>query len=209
LFAGGRAGNTRTLGLDRIGAVADARGLIKVDAQFRVQGVAGGRVYAAGDVIGFPALASVAMEQGRVGVCHAFGFAYKQKVASQFPYGLYTIPEVSMIGETEESARQKGLDIEVGRARYGDNARGQIVGDTSGLTKLVFDARDKKLYGVHILGERATELVHVGAAVMHFGGKIDDFIDQVFNFPTLGEMYKYAAYDGLGRLQRRNKVIAH
>jgi NAD(P) transhydrogenase len=208
LFAGGRAGNTRSLGLDRVGAAADARGLLKVDEHFRVLGVPGGRIYAAGDVIGFPALASVAMEQGRVATCHAFDIAYKQKVASQFPYGLYTIPEVSMIGETEESARKKGLDVEVGRARYGDNARGQIVGDVHGLTKLVFDARDKRLLGVHIIGERATELVHIGAAVMHFGGSIDDFIDQVFNFPTLGEMYKYAAYDGLGRLQKRNKIIA-
>ncbi len=203
LFAGGRAGNTRTLGLDRIGAAADARGLLRVDDSFRVAGVAGGRVYAAGDVIGFPALASVAMEQGRVAACHAFGIEYKQRVASQFPYGLYTIPEVSMIGETEESAKKKGLDFEIGRARYGDNARGQIVGDVHGMVKLLFDARDKKLLGVHIIGERATELVHIGAAVMHFGGRIDDFIDQVFNFPTLGEMFKYAAYDGLGRLQKR------
>ena len=129
LFAGGRAGNTRGLGLERIGAAADARGLLKIDEHFRVAGVAGGRIYAAGDVIGFPALASVAMEQGRVAACHAFGIEYKQKVASQFPYGLYTIPEVSMIGETEESAKKKGIDYEVGRARYGDNARGQIVGD--------------------------------------------------------------------------------
>jgi NAD(P) transhydrogenase len=208
LFAGGRAGNTRSLGLDQLGAAADARGLLKVDEHFRVAGVAGERVYAAGDVIGFPALASVAMEQGRVAVCHAFGIEYKQKVASQFPYGLYTIPEVSMIGETEESAKKKGLDFEVGRARYGENARGQIVGDISGIVKLVFDARDKKLLGVHIIGERATELVHIGQAVMHFGGRIDDFIDQVFNFPTLGEMFKYAAYDGLGRLRLRKQATA-
>src|SRR6185503_1787092 len=206
LFAGGRAGNTRKLGLDRIGAAADARGLLHVDEQFRVAGVAGGRVYAAGDVIGFPALASVAMEQGRVAACHAFGIEYKQKVASQFPYGLYTIPEVSMIGETEESAKKKGIDYEVGRARYGDNARGQIVGDVNGLVKLVFDARDKKLLGVHIIGERATELVHTGAQAMHFGGTIDDFIDQIFNFPTLSNLYKYAAYDGLGRLARRSSL---
>jgi len=208
LFAGGRAGNTRRIGLERINAAADARGLIKVDDKFRVAGVAGGRVYAAGDVIGFPALASVAMEQGRVAACHAFGIEYKQKVASQFPYGLYTIPEVSMIGETEESAKKKGIDFEVGRSRYGDNARGQIVGDVHGMLKLVFDARDKKLLGVHVIGERATELVHTGAAVMHFGGGIDDFIEQVFNFPTLGEMFKYAAYDGLGRLRQREEIIA-
>jgi NAD(P) transhydrogenase len=204
LFAGGRAGNTRGMGLDRVGATPDARGLLRTDEHFRVCGVPGGRIYAAGDVIGFPALASVAMEQARVAACHAFGFDYKLRVASQFPYGLYTIPEVSMIGETEESAKKKGLDFEIGRAFYRDNARGQIVGDLGGMVKLVFDAKDKKLLGVHVLGERATELVHTGATVMHFGGRIDDFIDQVFNFPTLGEMFKYAAYDGLGRLQRRH-----
>jgi NAD(P) transhydrogenase len=206
LFAGGRAGNTRTLGLERIGARAVARGLLHCDAHFAVEGVRGGRVYAAGDVVGFPALASVAMEQGRVAACHAFGIEYKQKVASQFPYGLYTIPEVSMIGETEESAKKKGLDYEVGRAFYRGNARGQIVGDVSGMLKLLFAVADKKLIGVHIIGERSTELVHVGQAVMHFGGRIDDFIEQVFNFPTLGEMFKYAAYDGLGRLQRRREA---
>jgi NAD(P) transhydrogenase len=206
LFAGGRAGNTRGLGLERIGAQADARGLLQTDEHFCVKGVKSGRVYAAGDVIGFPALASVAMEQGRVAACHAFDIRYKTRVASMFPYGLYTIPEVSMIGETEESAKKKGIDYEVGRAAYRDNARGQIVGDTAGAVKLIFASADKKLLGAHVIGERATELVHVAGAVMHFGGRIDDFIDQVFNFPTLGELFKYAAYDGLGRLQRRSKV---
>jgi len=203
LFAGGRAGNTRRLGLERIGVTPDARGLLKVNASYQVPGPKDGRIYAAGDVVGFPALASVAMEQGRVAACHAFDLRYKQKVAEQFPYGLYTIPEVSMIGETEESARKKGIDVEVGRAHYRQNARGQIVGDTEGMVKLVFDAKDKRLLGVHILGERATELVHVGGTVIHFGGTIDDFIEQVFNFPTLTEAYKYAAYDGLGRLRKR------
>jgi NAD(P) transhydrogenase len=206
LFAGGRAGNTRELELERIGVQPDARGLLKTDEHFRVVGARGGRIYAAGDVIGFPALASVAMEQGRVAACHAFGISYKQKVASHFPYGLYTIPEVSMIGETEESARQKGLDYLVGVARYRDNARGQIVGDVQGMVKLIFSADNKRLYGAHVLGERATELIHIGQAVLHFGGTIDDFIDQVFNFPTLGELYKYAAYDGLGKLARRNAL---
>jgi NAD(P) transhydrogenase len=204
LFAGGRAGNTRGLGLDRLGIHPDSRGLLHVDPHFRVPGPKDGRVYAAGDVIGFPALASVAMEQGRVAACHAFDIKYKTKVATQFPYGLYTIPEVSTVGETEESAKQKGIDYEIGRAWYRDNARGQIVGDLDGLVKLVFEARGKKLIGVHIVGERATELVHIGMQVMHFGGTIDDFIDQVFNFPTLGELFKYAAYDGLGRLARRS-----
>jgi NAD(P) transhydrogenase len=148
------------------------------------------------------------MEQGRVAACHAFDIKYKTQVASMFPYGLYTIPEVSMVGETEESAKKKGIDFETGRAFYKDNARGQICGDLDGMVKLVFEAATKKLLGVHVVGERATELVHIGQAVMHFGGTIDDFIDQVFNFPTLGELYKYAAYDGLGRLQRRQKAAA-
>jgi NAD(P) transhydrogenase len=203
LFAGGRAGNTRSLGLARVGIEPDARGLLHTDEHYRVPGPPGGRIYAAGDVIGFPALASVAMEQGRVAACHAFDIKYKTKVAAHFPYGLYTIPEVSMVGDTEESARKRGVDFEVGRAFYRDNARGQIVGDLDGVVKLVFEAATKKLLGVHILGERATELVHIGQQVLHFGGTIDDFIDQVFNFPTLGELFKYAAYDGLGRLARR------
>jgi NAD(P) transhydrogenase len=202
LFAGGRAGNTQGLGLDRVGVTPDARGLIKVDARYRVVG-ARGNIYAAGDVIGFPALASVAMEQGRVAMCQAFDLKFKDRVAPVFPYGLYTIPEVSMVGETEESATKKGLAFEVGRARYRDNARGQIVGDTSGLVKLLFTVPDKKIIGVHVLGDKATELVHTGMAAMHYGGKIDDFIDMVFNFPTLGELFKYAAYDGLGKLARR------
>jgi NAD(P) transhydrogenase len=206
LFAGGRAGNTRNLGMDRVGVTVSDRGQLKVDQHFRVEGARGGRIYAAGDVIGFPSLASVAMEQGRVAACHAFDIKYKTKVASMFPYGLYTIPEVSMIGETEESATKKKIDFETGRAFYRDNARGQICGDLEGMVKLVFEAATKKLIGVHVLGERATELVHIGQAVMHFSGTIDDFIDQVFNFPTLGELFKYAAYDGLGRLQRRVKA---
>jgi NAD(P) transhydrogenase len=203
LFAGGRAGNTRALRLERVGITPDARGLLRVDDHFQIEGARGGRIYAAGDVIGFPALASVAMEQGRVAACHAFDIKYKTEVADKFPYGLYTIPEVSMIGETEASARKKGLHYEVGRAFYKDNARGQICGDLDGMVKLIFDASSKRILGVHIVGERATELVHVGGAVMHYDGTIDDLIAQVFNFPTLGELYKYAAYDGLGRLQRR------
>jgi NAD(P) transhydrogenase len=205
LFAGGRAGNTKSLQLDRVGVTPDARGLLKCNAFFQVDGARGGRIYATGDVVGFPALASVAMEQGRVAACHAFDIKYKTKVSADFPYGLYTIPEVSMIGETEESAKKKGIVYEVGKAFYKDNARGQICGDTEGMVKLIFRVEDKKLIGVHIVGERATELVHVGQQVIHFGGSIDDFIDTVFNFPTLGDLFKYAAYDGLGRLQRRAK----
>jgi NAD(P) transhydrogenase len=206
LFAGGRAGNTARLGLDQIGVQPNARGLLKCNAFYQVEGTRDGRVYAAGDVVGFPALASVAMEQGRVAACHAFDLRYKRAVAESFPYGLYTIPEVGMVGLSEEMAKEQGLDYEVGRAAYRDNSRGQITGDVDGLVKLVFDSRTRRLLGVHIIGERATELVHIGATVMHFEGRIDDFIHQVFNFPTLADLYKYAAYDGLGRLAKRGLV---
>src|SRR5205823_13994175 len=134
---------TRSLGLETVGIQTDSRGLLKCNQFYQVEGAKGGRIYATGDVIGFPALASVAMEQGRVAACHAFDIKYKTKVSSQFPYGLYTIPEVSMIGETEESARQKKIDFEVGRAWYRDNARGQIVRDLDGLVKLSFEAGSK------------------------------------------------------------------
>jgi NAD(P) transhydrogenase len=206
LYAAGRSGNTAGLGLEALGVQPDKRGLLKVDQHYRVAGAPGGRIYAAGDVIGFPALASTSMEQGRVAACHAFDIAYKQRVSDHLPFGIYTIPEVSMVGESEQTAEQKGIDAVVGRARYRDNARGQIVGDLDGLLKLVFRADDKRLLGVHIIGERATELVHVGQMVIHYGGSIDDFIDEVFNYPTLAEMYKYAAYDGLGNLARRNAL---
>jgi NAD(P) transhydrogenase len=169
-------------------------------------GARGGRVYAAGDVIGFPALASTAMEQARVSVCHAFDIGYKTRVSEHLPYGLYTIPEVSMIGLTEEDALAQGIDCTVGRARYGDCPRGQIVGDLDGLLKLVFRTGDKRLIGVHILGERATELIHIGQMVLHFGGTIDDLIYEVWNYPTLAELYKHAAYDGLGNLARRKAL---
>jgi NAD(P) transhydrogenase len=208
LYAAGRWGNTAGLGLEALGVQPDKRGLLAVDAHYRVVGAPGGRIYAAGDVIGFPALASTSMEQGRVAACHAFDIAYKQRVSDHLPFGIYTIPEVSMVGESEQSAAQKGIDAAVGRARYRDNARGQIVGDLDGLLKLVFRADDKRLLGVHILGERATELVHVGQMAIHYGGTIDDFIDEVFNYPTLAEMYKYAAYDGLGNLARRAALVA-
>jgi NAD(P) transhydrogenase len=208
LYAAGRNGNTAELGLENIGAVADKRGQLKVDEAYRVAGAEGGRIYAAGDVIGFPSLASTSMEQGRVAVCHAFDIAYKRKVSEHLPFGIYTIPEVSMVGETEQTAAQKGIDYAVGRARYRDNARGQIVGDLDGLLKLVFRAEDKVLLGVHIIGERATEIVHCGQMVIHYGGTIDDFIYEVFNYPTLSEMYKYAAYDGLGNLARRAALLS-
>jgi NAD(P) transhydrogenase len=165
-------------------------------------------IYAAGDVIGNPALASVSMDQGRVAVCHAFGFNYKTRVDPINPYGIYTIPEISMVGATEAELRQRGAAYEVGRARFEQNARGQIIGDRDGMLKLLFDPGTRKLLGVHIMGDRATELVHIGQMVLELGGGIDQFIDCVFNFPTLSEVYKYAAYDGLGRLAKRSTSVA-
>jgi NAD(P) transhydrogenase len=133
-------------------------------------------------------------------MCHAFGVRGKQRLASQLPKGIYTIPEISAVGETEESCTEKNIDYEVGRAKYANNARGQMIGDSSGLLKLIFRREDKRLLGVQILGESATELIHLGMAVLESGGTIDTFIEMVFNFPTLSELYKYAAYDGLGNL---------
>jgi len=173
------------------------RGYIPVDEHYRT---AVPHIYAAGDVIGFPALASTSMEQGRVAVCHAFGLKYKERVASLLPMGIYTIPEISSAGETEESCKEKKIDYVVGRALYENNARGHITGDTAGMLKLIFARADKKLLGVSIIGENATELIHVGMMVLDNGLTIDEFIEQVFNYPTLSETYKYAAYDGLGNL---------
>jgi NAD(P) transhydrogenase len=200
LFAAGRGGATGELGLERVGLAPDSRGYVPVDQFFRT---AVPHILAAGDVIGFPALASVSMEQGRVAVCHAFGFRYKQAVAEVMPYGIYTIPEVSAFGETEESCRQKNIDYVVGRALFNDNPRGKITGDLEGITKLVVDARTRKLIGVHVIGERASELVHIGQTSIVLGGTVDVFIDMVFNYPTLADSYKYAAYDCLGALNRR------
>ena len=158
---------------------------------------------AAGDVIGFPALASVSMEQGRVAVCRAFGFAYKQSVAELMPYGIYTIPEVSAVGETEQTARQKDIPFVAGRAYYRDNARGKITGDLEGITKLVVEAPTRRVIGVHVIGERATELVHIGLSVIQLRGTVDVFIDMVFNYPSLAESFKYAAYQCLDALAKK------
>jgi len=197
LFAAGRRGAVDELHLDRAGLAVNKRGYIEVNASYQT---AVPSIYAAGDVIGFPALASTSMEQGRVAVCHAFGFHYKQRLASMLPMGVYTIPEISAVGETEESCQEKGAEYEVGRARYANNARGLIAGDPAGLLKLIFRRGDHQLLGVHIIGENATELIHLGMMVLESGGAIDLFINFVFNYPTISEMYKYAAYDGLGNL---------
>ena len=197
LFAAGRRGAVEGLALEKAGLELNQRGYLEVNAFYQTSVPT---IYAAGDVIGFPALASTSMEQGRVAACHAFGITYKQRMASQLPIGVYTIPEISSIGETDQSCREKGIDCEVGRAHYANNARAAMTGDMTGLLKLVFRREDRELLGVHIIGEGATELIHVGLMVLELGETIDRFIDFVFNFPTLSEMFKYAAYDGLGNL---------
>jgi NAD(P) transhydrogenase len=199
LASSGRSGCTGGLGLEAVGVQVDKRGTIKVDEDFRT---ATPSVYAAGDVIGFPALASTSMEQARVAVCHAFGFAYKRQVSHLYPFGIYTIPEVGSVGFSEESAKAEGHDAIIGRAFYRDNARGKIIGDKDGVIKLVVDRTSKKVLGCHCIGERASELVHIGQSVMLLGGTIDAFIEMIFNYPTLSEMFKYAAYDALGAIAR-------
>jgi len=205
LVASGRSGRTQNLGLERIGVSTDKRGYIVVDGSYRTEVP---NVYAAGDVIGFPALASASMEQARVAACHAFGIDYKDRVSDILPYGVYTIPEVSCVGLSEEAALENKVDYAVGRAFYRDNARGKIVGDKDGVIKLLFARADRKLIGCHCIGERASELVHIGQAIMSLGGTVETLIDMVFNYPTLSECYKYAAYDALGHFAKRDISIS-
>ncbi len=197
LFAAGRRGAVEGLGLENAGLRMNERGNIDVNDHYQTHVP---NIYAAGDVVGFPALASTSMEQGRVAMCQAFGFPYKERLASQLPMGIYTIPEISAVGETVESCEIKKIKYEVGRAKYANNARGQIIGESTGMLKLIFRSENKQLLGVQIFGEGATELIHLGMVVLESGGTIDTFIELVFNFPTLSELYKYAAYDGLGNL---------
>ena len=201
LFAAGRVGNVEQLGLERESLRTDSRGCIDVNEKYRT---ATEGVYAVGDLVGFPSLASVSMEQGRVAVSDAFGFAYKQGVAQELPFCIYTIPELASVGKTEQDCQQENIPYLVGRTRFRTNPRGQIVGDTEGFLKLIFHAEDKRLLGTHILGEAGAENIHLAAAVLHYGGTIDYFIDAVFNYPTLSDAYKYAAYDGLGALARHH-----
>ena len=205
LYAAGRGGNVGDLNLEAIGVKMGNRGLVLVNENYQTSVP---NIYAAGDVIGFPALASTSMEQARVAMVHAFNLKYKTKVAGLLPYGIYTIPELSTIGMTEEECREKSLPYEVGRAHYRNNARGQIIGDTKGMIKLIFDPDSLKILGVHIVGENASELLHIGMMAMQLGGTINAFIDSVFNFPTLSDAYKYAAYDGLGNLARKRAAMA-
>jgi NAD(P) transhydrogenase len=200
LHAVGRAGNVEGLGLAEAGVEVDDRGRVRVDQSFQTtaQGI-----YAAGDVIGPPGLAAVAMEQARVAVCRAFEIPFKDSLDPAVPAGIYTLPEAAMVGLTEEAARAAHEDVETGRAFFEANPRARIAGTTEGLVKLVFRASDQRLLGAHILGEEATELIHVAQAVLHAGATIHEFIDTTFNFPTRADAYKYAAYDGLQRLRAR------
>jgi NAD(P) transhydrogenase len=204
LISAGRAGNTGGLNLDKIGVSITLRGHVQVDEHFQTSVP---HIYAVGDVIGFPALASTAMEQGRVAMCHAFGITYKTAMSPYTPYGIYSIPEISSIGPSEQELKQKGIEYEVGRARFENNARGQITGDSDGLIKILFDPKTRRLLAAHILGDQATELIHVPLFILALGGTIDSFIDAVFNFPTLAESFKYAAYDGLQRVARRERHV--
>jgi NAD(P) transhydrogenase len=150
-------------------------------------------------VIGFPALASTSMEQGRLASCHMFGVPFAH-MPELFPYGIYTIPEISMVGQTEEQLTAKKVPYEVGIAKYAELAKSMMLGDKNGMLKLLFERNTHELLGVHAIGERATEIIHIGQAVLSYGGKVDYFRDAVFNYPTLAEAYKVAALDGLNKL---------
>jgi len=198
LFASGRAGNTEGLGLEEAGVQVDDRNRIVVDDRFQTTAK---WIYAAGDVIGPPGLASVSMEQGRVAACYALDIPFKETVDPRPPFGVYSVPEAAMVGLTEEGAAAQRIDYEIGRGWFANNSRATIAGATDGLVKLVFQRHDRKLLGIHVLGDFAAELVHQGQAVLNYGGTIDYFIHSTFNVPTQSEAYKYAAYDGLQRLK--------
>jgi NAD(P) transhydrogenase len=219
LYALGRDGNTKDLGLKEMGIPINQYGLLMkkgpdpkrespegfdpITYQTKVPSI-----YVAGDVIGAPALASTSMEQGRLAMCHAFGLHYKTKLAPILPAGIFTIPEISQVGKTEEECKNANIPYVVGKDKYGNHGRGQIIGDTEGMIKMIFEVPSGKLLGVHVIGELASELVHIGLACLSFGGDIDFFIHTVFNYPTLGDVYKYAAYSALGKLNKARETAA-
>jgi NAD(P) transhydrogenase len=196
LYTVGRRTNADLLNLEAVGLAADDRGRIAVDEFFQT---AVPHIYAAGDVIGFPALASTSMEQGRLASCHMFGVSCENRL-SAMPYGIYTIPEISMVGKTEQELTQAKVPYEIGLSKFEELAKGQMLGVDTGLLKILFHRKTRQLLGVHIFGERATEIIHIGQAVLAFGGTIDYFRDAVFNYPTMAEAYKVAGLDGLNRL---------
>ena len=196
LYSVGRQANGDLLRLEAAGLQPDSRGKIKVNERYQTEVP---HIYAAGDIIGFPALASTSMEQGRLASCRMFG-APSEHMPELFPYGIYTIPEISTVGQTEEKLTAAKVPYEVGISKFNELAKSMMLGDETGMLKLLFDRNTRKLLGVHILGQRATEIVHIGQAVMAFGGTIEYFRDTVFNYPTLAEAYKVAALDGLNKL---------
>lgn len=202
MFASGRTGATESLNLPAAGVELKGRGLINVNDNLQTNVP---HIYAAGDIVGFPALASTSMEQGRQAACHAFGVPFKTD-ASLLPFGIYTIPEISMVGKTEHEVSNAGIPYEIGIARYREVARGQILGDETGMLKLIFHQKTGLLLGVHIIGEGASELVHIGQAVLAHKGSVSYFIDTVFNYPTLAEAYKIAALNGLKRIGSQGGV---
>lgn len=196
IYAVGRQANGDRLNLAAAGMEADSRGKIKVNEHYQTSVP---HIYAAGDIIGFPALASTSMEQGRLASCHMFG-APSEHISELFPYGIYTIPEISMVGQNEEQLTAAKVPYEVGIAKYAELAKSMMLGDETGMLKVLFDRNTLKLLGVHVIGQRATEIIHIGQAVLYYGGKVDYFRDTVFNYPTLAEAYKVAALDGLNKL---------
>jgi NAD(P) transhydrogenase len=196
LYAAGRSGATAELNLEQVGIRPDARGRLKVNKHFQTTLP---HVYAVGDVIGFPSLASASMEQGRSVACHAFDVptSYQPEL---LPYGIYTVPEISMVGRTESDLVKQGVPYEIGEARYREIARGQILGDRVGLLKLIFHQKTRQLLGVHAIGQGATEIIHIGQVAMAFNATIDFFISNTFNYPTLAECYRVAALDGYNKV---------
>jgi NAD(P) transhydrogenase len=197
LYSAGRVSATSDLGLERIGIEADQRGKLSVNDSFQTPV---SHIYAAGDVIGFPALASTSARQGRLATCHAFGVEEKS-LEVPLPYGIYAIPEIAFVGATEDELTSQGVPYETGIARYREIARGQLLGDEEGILKVLFHRKTEELLGVHIIGEYATELVHIGQAVMALNGGLGYLRDAVFNYPTLAECYKVAALDGFNKLR--------
>ncbi len=201
LIAMGRQGNTANLGLEKAGVVANERGIISVNKQYQT---ATSHIYAAGDIVGFPALASTSMEQGRIAACHAFGIENMaaSSLPENYPYGIYTIPEISTVGHSEQELQEQGVDFVIGRAFYREVARGLIVGDRWGLLKMLIDRKTHKILGVHIVGDSAAEIVHIGQSVMTLGGDVWYFVHNVFNYPTFAEAYKTAALYAINRLKK-------
>ncbi len=199
LYCAGRMGATATLGLDAAGLSTDNRGRLAVDPKTFQTEIP--HIYAAGDVIGFPSLASTSMEQGRIAACHAFGLPMPP-APQYFPYGIYAVPEISTVGMSEQEVKEKGIGYECGIARFRETSRGHIMGLDQGLMKMIFSLKTRRLLGVHIIGEGATELIHIGQAVLNLKGTIDYFIENTFNYPTLAEAYKIAALDAWNRMPR-------